>query len=110
VDSINIENIQRGGAAVSAGVAAVHLAAPDSPLWQFGSFSFGNPDRKLEHGRGFAASWIYNNYWFCNFPACNPGGFVARYRIRPVPRAFDPADHATLMNSFDHESLTQQIF
>jgi hypothetical protein len=98
------------GAAVSAAGRTIHLAAPDSPLWQFGSFSFGNPDRQLEHGRGFAASWIYNNYWFCNFPACNPGGFVARYRIRPVPRAFDPADHATLMNSFDHESLTQQIF
>jgi hypothetical protein len=98
------------GAAVSAGAAAVHIAAPDSPLWQFGDFSFGNPDRTLEHGRGFAASWIYNNYWFCNFPACNPGGFAARYRIRPVPRVFDPADHAALMNSFDHESLTQQMF
>jgi hypothetical protein len=98
------------GAAVSAGAAAVHLAAPDSPLWQFGSFSFGEPSRALELGRGFAASWIYNNYWFCNFPACNPGGFVARYRIRPVNGVFDSADHAALMNSFDHESLTHQIF
>ncbi len=98
------------GAAVSASGRTVHVAAPESPLWQFGDFTFGDPARALENGRGFAASWIYNNYWFVNFPACNPGGFIARYRIRPVNGGFAPADHAELMNSFDHETLTQQIF
>ncbi|MFA6292364.1 MAG: hypothetical protein WC637_11310 [Victivallales bacterium] len=98
------------GAAVSTPGLTVHVAAPDSPLWQFGDFTFGDPARALENGRGFAASWIYNNYWFVNFPACNPGGFIARYRIRPLGGDFNPADHAELMNSFDHETLTQQMF
>ncbi len=98
------------GAAVEGSAGSVAIIARDTVLWQFGGFTFGDPRRPLRRDRGFVASWVYNNYWFCNFPACAPGGLRIRYLIQPRPGPFAPRAADALHLSFLRDDLVHPLW
>ncbi len=71
--------------------AGVTLACPDTPLWQFGDFSFAANRDHFELTHPWLLAWITNNYWQTNFRASQPGPVRARFVLRPYTGAFDPS-------------------
>ncbi len=97
------------GVAVTQGDRTVTIASRDVPLWQFGGFTFGDPAADVPRQKPFLASWVYNNYWGCNFNACSPGGFSCRYLIAPTVGTADPALAAQLYWQFAADDLVHPL-
>ncbi len=69
----------------------VTLACPDTPLWQFGGFSFSANRTVFALERPWLLAWVTNNYWHTNFRASQPGPVYSRFVLRPYAGAFDEA-------------------
>lgn len=98
------------GVAVSRGGQTLYIASPDSTLFQFGGFTFGQlPSVLLQRSRPFVALWIYNNYWSTNFPGYSPGLFQVRLRLQWKNEPFDGDTAGRLDETFDRRYLTHPI-
>ena len=71
--------------------AGVTVACPDTPLWQFGGFTFGGDRRRFQLEAPWLLAWPTNNYWHTNFRASQPGPVWARFVLRPHGGGFDEA-------------------
>jgi len=69
------------GFAVSGGEVGVVVASPDIPLVQVNGINTGKWQETLPPHDGTVMSWIFNNYWFTNFPAAQGGALEWRYRL-----------------------------
>jgi alpha-mannosidase len=69
----------------------VTVATPDTPLWQFGGFSFAANRARFALERPLLLAWVTNNYWHTNFRASQPGRVFARFWLRPYRGPFDEA-------------------
>ncbi len=98
------------GIAVSRAGHTLYLASPDTTLFQFGGFTFGQtPTTRLQRQRPFVALWLYNNYWGTNFPSYSPGLLTARFRLEYRPEPFAAAAAEQLDASFDADYLTHPL-
>jgi hypothetical protein len=88
----------------------IYLIAPDAPLWQFGGFTFGHPHAKIDRRRAFVSSWLYNNYWYTNFPSVAPGWFRIKYLIALTEQPFDAAYADDLYHRFSVPYLFHPVW
>lgn len=75
--------------AVEAGGRTTVVATPDIPLVQVNGINTGKWQETLPPHNGVVASWVYNNYWFTNFPAAQSGRLEWRYRVMSWDGPFD---------------------
>ena len=99
----------RGVAAEREG-RCVYVIAPDAPVWQFGGFTYGHPHAKIDRSKAMIVSWLYNNYWYTNFPSVTPGLFRLRYLLAFEKAAFDPHRAQELYNQFSTPFLSHPIW
>jgi len=90
--------------------ACIYVIAPDAPLWQFGGFTFGHPHAKLNRRQATVHSWLYNNYWYTNFPSVAPGWFRLKYLLAFTDRAFRPEYADELYAHFQRPYLTHPLW
>lgn len=88
----------------------VYVIAPDAPVWQFGGFTYGHPHAKIDRSKATIVSWLYNNYWYTNFPSTTPGLFRLRYLLAFEKAAFDPRRAEALYNQFSTPFLSHPIW
>jgi len=88
----------------------VYVIAPDAPLWQFGGFTYGHPHAKIDRTQATIVSWLYNNYWYTNFPSVTPGLFRLRYLLTFEKGGFDPRRAQQLYNQFNTPFLSHPIW
>jgi alpha-mannosidase len=81
-------SVQHGFAVEGGGVCAV-VASPDVPLVQINGINTGKWQESLPPHNGLVMSWVFNNYWFTNFPAAQGGGFSWRYSLSAMSAPFD---------------------
>ena len=67
------------------------LACPDTPLWQFGGFTFAANRSLFTLERPWLLAWVANNYWHTNFRASQPGPVYARFVMRPYAGPWEEA-------------------
>jgi alpha-mannosidase len=79
------------GVAVTNKTRCAYVIAPDAPMWQFGGFTFGHPNATIDQTSGTIISWLYNNYWYTNFPSIAPGWYRLKYLISVRDGGFDPS-------------------
>ncbi len=91
---------------IAGGEGGATLACPDTPLWQFGDFSFGANRDRFELRQPWLLAWVTNNYWHTNFRASQPGPIRARFVLRPYAGAFD----ASRAHRFGAESALPPVF
>lgn len=98
------------GVAVSRGGKTLYLVSPDTTLFQFGGFTFGQlPSAPLRRRKPFVAVWLYNNYWGTNFPSYSPGQAQARYGLHLADGGFDEERMRRLDAGFDVDYLTHPV-
>jgi hypothetical protein len=98
------------GVAVSRGGKTIYLASPDSTLFQFGGFTFGQlPSKPLQRKQPFIALWLYNNYWGTNFPSYSPGWARMRYRLQWRDEDFSEVTARRLDETFDRDYMTHPV-
>jgi hypothetical protein len=96
--------------AVSRGGKTIYLASPDSTLFQFGGFTFGQlPSKPLQRKQPFIALWLYNNYWGTNFPSYSPGWARMRYRLQWRDEDFSEVTARRLDETFDRDYMTHPV-
>jgi len=78
--------------AVSGGDRTVLLVPHDAPLVQVGDIHTGKWARALTVSSGHVYSWVMNNMWFTNFPACQEGAVELAWSVTVRPGPFDPVD------------------
>lgn len=88
------------GVAISRGSRTVYVIAPEAPLWQFGGFTYGHPQARLDRSQATVMSWLYNNYWYTNFPSTAPGWYRLRYLVSLQEGGFDAAHADRLYSQF----------
>lgn len=98
------------GVAVSRGTKCVYVVAPDAPLWQFGGFTFGHPQATLDRESATVMSWLYNNYWYTNFPSAVPSWFNLKYLIAVREGEFDPRVADQLYGQFQRPFFHHPIW
>jgi hypothetical protein len=67
----------------------VAVASPDISLVQVNGINTGKWQETLPPHNGVVMSWVFNNYWFTNFPAAQGGTLRWRYSLTAWPGAFD---------------------
>ncbi|MHB9034629.1 MAG: glycoside hydrolase family 38 N-terminal domain-containing protein [Anaerolineae bacterium] len=77
-------SIQHGFWAAGEGGSVV-VAAPEIPLVQVGGINTGKWQASLPAFNGLVMSWVFNNYWFTNFPASQHGALEWRYSLCVLP-------------------------
>jgi hypothetical protein len=65
------------------------VASPDIPLVQVNGINTGKWQETLPPHNGLVMSWVFNNYWFTNFPAAQGGVLEWRYSLCAMPGPFD---------------------
>ncbi len=75
--------------AVAGGAHTVVVASPDVPLVQVGGINTGQWMERMPPFGGVIMSWVFNNYWFTNFPAEQGGMLEWRYSLTLQRGAFD---------------------
>ncbi len=88
----------------------IYVIAPDAPLWQFGGFTFGHPHVELNRQQATVNSWLYNNYWYTNFPSVAPGWFRLKYLMAFTDHAFDSGYADELYSRFYTPYLSHPIW
>jgi hypothetical protein len=95
---------------VSRGGQTLYIASPDTTLFLFGGFTFGQlPSTPLQREKPFVALWLYNNYWGTNFPSYSPGQARMRFRLQWRDEVFDPETARRLDETFDRDYLTHPL-
>ncbi len=61
----------------------ITIACPESPMVQFGDFTYGRDLRERKIDKGLFLGWVTNNYWETNFRAHQPGKVTSRYIVLP---------------------------
>jgi hypothetical protein len=98
------------GVAVSRGGHTLYISSPDSTLFQFGGFTFGQlPSVSLQKTKPFIALWLYNNYWGTNFPSYSPGHARFRFRLQYREETFNKTTARRLDETFDSDYLTHPV-
>lgn len=75
--------------AVSDSEYSILLVPHDAPLVQVGDINTGKWDSRLELQKPWIYSWIMNNMWFTNFPACQEGVVELSWSLTTMPHSFD---------------------
>lgn len=75
--------------ALTDGNTTVIVVPHDSPLIQLGDINTGRWLKRLEIKNGHVYSWVMNNMWYTNFPACQEGCVELTWSIVSHPGSFD---------------------
>lgn len=86
--------------AASNGRRTTIVVTAQAPLFQFGGINFGQWLDSLTLEKPIAYSWLYNNYWFTNFPAYAEGELVFDYLITSAEGPLVPAEADRIARSF----------
>jgi len=78
-------------AAVTDDRATAVLVPHDTPLVQIDDINTGKWAERLDVQRGHVYSWVMNNMWFTNFPACQEGEVSLGWSLTSHPGGFDRA-------------------
>ncbi len=89
--------------------AGVTVGCPDTPLWQFGGFTFGGNAQTFSLAAPLLLAWVTNNYWHTNFRAAQPGPVYARFALRPHRGPFDEGEAHRLGAEVALEPIFQHL-